>query len=265
MKPPIILRLLLPVIILILLSLCTREIKETKIPVTTDSESALALYKEAITASEQVKINKAADLFKQALADDPDFFMAGYNLATFYLYFGNDEEFQKVAQQTVQSEAELSEGEELLKNMLEMWVTNPKADVTENGEKLVEMYPEDYLAYYQLAFAQMIIDDYAGAVENLKKALEVAENKAPIYNSLGYAYMELEQYDEAEAVFDKYIELEPDQPNPYDSKGDFYMRIEEYGKAYKSYMKAHDIDTLWSYNKAMNAKALHDSLQVELE
>ena len=41
------------------------------------------------------------------------------------------------------------------------------------------------------------------------------------------------------------------------------MNIEDYGNAYESYMKAHEIDTLWSYNKAMKAKALYDSLQVE--
>ncbi|GEM_PF-4046643 len=41
------------------------------------------------------------------------------------------------------------------------------------------------------------------------------------------------------------------------------MKVEEYGKAYESYMKAYEIDSLWSYSKAMNAKALNDSLQVE--
>jgi len=253
----------LPVIILFLVPLCTQEVKETKIPVTTESESALALYKEGITAGEQVYLDKALDLFNQALADDPDFFMAGYTLATYYLYLGNNEEFQKVAEQALKSKAELSEGEELMKTMLGMWVADPKADATETGKKLVEMYPEDYQAYNQLAFSQIIINDFAGEVETFKKALEVTENQAPIYNVLGYAYMELEQYEEAESVLDKYIEMEPNLPNPYDSKGDYFMKVEEYGKAYESYMKAYEIDSLWSYTKAMNAKALHDSLQVE--
>jgi len=51
--------------------------------------------------------------------------------------------------------------------------------------------------------------------------------------------------------------------NPYDSKGDYFMNIKDYGKAYESFMKAYEIDTLWSYKKAMKAKALYDSLQVE--
>lgn len=263
MKKLTTIRLLWPVFFLFLVSLCTQEVKEKKIPITTDSELAIELYNKGIIAGEEVNIGKAMDLFKQALTEDPDFFMASYSLATYYLYFENEEEFQKYAEKALQSEVKLSKGEELLKTLLEKLLADPKANVTEIGKELVEMYPDDDQAYFPLAFSQMIVNDYQGVVETYKKVLEIAENPAPIYNGLGYAYMELEQFDDAESALDKYIELEPDLPNPYDSKGDYFMNIEDYGKAYESYMKAHEIDTLWSYNKAMKAKALYDSLQVE--
>ena len=232
-------------------------------PITTKSESAIELYNEGIIAGEKVYIGKAMDLFKQALTEDPNFFMASYSLATYYLYFENEEEFQKYAEKALQSEVELSKGEELLKTMLEKLLADPKADVTEIGKNLVEMYPDDYQVYFQLALSQIIVNDYQSVVETYTKALEIAENPALIYNMLGYAYMELEQFDDAESALDKYIELEPNTPNPYDSKGDYFMKIEDYGKAHESYMNAHEIDTLWSYDKAMKAKTLYDSLQVE--
>ena len=99
----------------------------------------------------------------------------------------------------------------------------------------------------------------------MKKAIEIAENQAPIYNTLGYAYIQLEQFEDAKSAFDKYIELEPDLPNPYDSKGDDYMAVENYELAFESFMKAYDLDTTWmvSYNKAMKAKEMLDSLQQE--
>ncbi|MEA1887500.1 MAG: tetratricopeptide repeat protein [Bacteroidota bacterium] len=256
--------LLLPVI-MVLVTLCKQEVKETKIPITTDSETALASFKDGVTAFERVYLNKAMELFDQAMAEDPDFFMPAYYKSLYYKWFGNDEEFRKNAEIALQSQAELSEGELLFKAMLEQWLADPEADVTETAKQLVEMYPEDPQAYMGLATAQTLVNDYSGAVESYKKAIEITEDPAPIYNMLGYAYIELEQYEEADAAFSKYIELEPDLPNPYDSKGDYYMQIEEYGKAYESYMKAYEIDSLWSYNKAMNAKALHDSLQVEKE
>jgi hypothetical protein len=41
------------------------------------------------------------------------------------------------------------------------------------------------------------------------------------------------------------------------------MNIKEYRKAYDSYMKAHSIDSVWSYDKALRAKQLADSLGLE--
>ena len=264
MKKPKALVLLLPVI-LALVTLCKQEVKETKIPVTTASETALALYNEGITAFDQIYLAQALDLFDQALAEDPDFFMPAYEKCIYYLWFEYPEEFKKNAEIALQSQAELSEGELVLKSMLEQWLADPEADVTETAKQLVELYPEDPDAYWHLATAQNLINDYTGAVVSYIKAIELTDNPAPIYNLLGYAYMELGQYEKADSVFNIYIELEPDLPNPYDSKGDYYMQIEDYGNAYESYMKAYDIDSLWSYNKAMNAKALYDSLQVEME
>lgn len=34
-------------------------------------------------------------------------------------------------------------------------------------------------------------------------------------------------------------------------------------KAYESFMKVYEIDSTWSYKKAMSAKTMHDSLEVK--
>jgi Tfp pilus assembly protein PilF len=256
-----------PVLLLILslvLTQCTQEVKEKTIPVTSDSETALELYQKAMAAFEVFYIEKAMDLWDEALSEDPDFFMASYRLATFYLYnYNNEEQFKKYSENAIKSGAELSKGEELFKSMLERMQNDPEADLTDLAKQLVEIYPEDEQAYYSLAFAYVRIKDYQGAIESYTKALEVADNQAPIYNMMGYTYMNLEQFDEASNVFDKYIELAPDLPNPYDSKGDYHMRVMEYEEAYESFMKANEIDSTWSYKKAMKARMLHDSISVE--
>ncbi len=246
---------------LCLFSSCAK--KEAEIPVTTKSEKALELYREASDAMKDVYIPEAMGLLNQALEEDPDFFMAAYDLATMNFYFGNDAEFNKYARQAVASEAALSDGEEIMREMLKKLMEDQDADITGLGNQLVELYPEDPTAYSQLAFAQMMNDDYEGVVETLIKTLEITEDSAGIYNSLGYAYMEMEQFDNARSVLDKYIEMEPDLPNPYDSKGDYYMKIEDYGNAYESYMKAYSIDSTWSLNKALKARELQDTVLVE--
>ncbi len=247
-------------ILALLVTQCTQKVEEKMIPVTSDSEVALNLYQEAMDALDDVYISKGMSLLDEALVEDPDFFMASYRLALYNLYFKKDDDFSKYAEIALNSDAELSKGEELIKSMLEGVKDNPEGDVTDLANQLVELYPEDKEAYFELAFAKGIIEDYQGVVDAHKKALEVTDNQAIIYNMLGYTYMTMEEFDEAQTVFDKYIELEPDLPNPYDSKGDYYMNVEEYGKAYECFMKAYEIDSLWSYKKAMKAKALQDSL-----
>ncbi len=239
---------------------CNRTAQDGKMPITTKSESALALYIEALKAFEDVRISAGLDQLLDARKNDPDFFMANFYLSLYYL--GNKDKFNEYANAAVNCKTKLSKAEELLKSSLPKLIENQKADVTDVGKKLIEMYPKDVWAYWFLYTYQNIIEDINGCAETLKKALEITENPAPVYNILGYTYMQLKKNDEAAAAFDKYIELAPNNPNVYDSKGDYYMNIKEYSKAYESYMKAYNLDTLWSYKKALYAKHLSDSLQV---
>jgi predicted Zn-dependent protease len=216
-------------------------------------------------AAWDVNLAKANELYARAIEEDPDFFLPYYQMAIYDLYFGNMESFREHAEKAVVIEAKLSPGEELLQEALGKWLEDPKADITETGNELVEMYPNDELAYGFLAFCQYIAGNHEGQIETYKQALEIAEHQGAIYNSLGYAYMNLENLEEAENAFDTYIEMEPNKPNPYDSKGDYFMAVEDYEKAAEQFMKAYEIDTTWkvSYNKALKAKSILDSLQTE--
>jgi len=252
----------LSIFVLVVIS-CTQSADKRRMVITTNSETAKKLYDEAIVAFQDIYLAKFRNLANASLKEDPDFFMANYQLATYYLYFGNEKRFIEYASKAVNCQAELSKGELLLKDALKRFQTDKNADVTDIGKNLIELFPKDVNAYYTLNIFQWLIKDYNGQIKTLKSALEFAEKPAPIYNMLGYAYMSLGQLDDAAIALDKYIELAPNIPNPYDSKGDYYMKIKDYNKAYETYMKAHEIDSLWGYNKAMNAKAIVDSLAKE--
>lgn len=247
------------------LTFCTEKVKEEKIPVTTSSEKASELYAEALDAAWDFNLAKANELFASAIEEDPDFFLPYYQMATYDLYSGDIENFRENAGKAVAIEVKLSPGEELLKEALGKWLEDPKADLTETGKKLVVIYPNDEEAYSFLAFSQYIAGNYEGQVETYLKVIEIAEHKALFYNILGYAYLNLEKFEEAEDAFDTYIEMDPGHPNPWDSKGDYYMAVEDYEKATENFMKAYEIDTTWkvSYNKALKAKAMLDSLKAE--
>jgi len=54
-------------------------------PVTTSSKKALSLYDQAVKYYDAVNIDKAVETFSDALMEDPDLFMANYQLALYSL------------------------------------------------------------------------------------------------------------------------------------------------------------------------------------
>lgn len=251
----------IPFLIIIIVLLCNQCAKENKMTVTTNSETAKTLYDEAMTAYEEVYLSQFRKLMLEALKEDSDFFMANYRLALRYLWLENEEKFKEYGEAAVNCKAKLSEGELLLKDVVSKLLEDSNADLTDVGKQLIKMYPNDADAYTVLSRYQFMKEDAEGSLETLKSILEITDKPAPIYNILGYVYMRLENNEEAEIAFDKYIELAPNIPNPYDSKGDYFMEIEDYANAYDMYIKANEIDSLWSFKKAMKAKAIADSLE----
>ena len=248
---------------LIVLS-CKQSVMEEKIPITTNSEKAKELYDKAFKTWENVYLYKVPGLMEQALEADPDFFIVNYSMACFYLLFDNEKMmYREYAENAMKCEANLSEGELILKDVVAKWLENPDADVTEFGDLLVQKYPNDKMAYYFLELQYKLNKDHGGVLSTAKKLLEITDRPDMAYNIIAYAYLNLDSLEEAEKAFDKYIELNPELPNAYDSKGDYYLKIKDYEKAYKSFMKAHEIDSLWGYQRAMEVKAIMDSLVVE--
>jgi len=235
--------------------------KEGKLmPVTTNSKSAFSYYNQAMKYFDDVYLNKAIETCKKALDQDPDFFMANYQLASYYLLNRSGDSFDEYADAAINCKAKLNDAEELLKEAL-VRLKQGTINVTDLGKKLVEMYPNDPNSYNNLVSFQSLAGDSTGIVETLNKAVKIASNAASFYNQLGYAYLTLKESDKAEVAFDKYIELEPKNPNVYDSKGDYYMYIKKYDKAYESYMTAHTMDSSFSHEKAEMAKQLYEQTE----
>lgn len=159
-------------------------------PVTTSSKKALASYNEAVGYYDAVNTGKAIEAFNDALREDPDLFMANYQLALYYLMNESPDNFRKYSYAAVNNKAKLSEGEELLKEAIAR-LRSGSEDVTDIGRKLVDMYPGDPNAYNFLISFQSITNEIEDMVETIKKALTVTRNPAPFYNQLGYAYLSL--------------------------------------------------------------------------
>jgi tetratricopeptide (TPR) repeat protein len=225
--------------------------------VTTNSKSALVSYNQAMKYFDDVKVKEALEGFKKALNQDPDFFMANYQLALFCFLNRDKDNFERFADAAINCKAKLSDAEGLLKEVM-VKLHSGHSDVVDLGKKLVDMYPNDPNSYNNLVSFQSVAGDSTEVIETLNRAIKIAKNPASFYNQLGYAYINLKQNDKAEEAFNKYIELEPKNPNVYDSKGDYFMYIKKYDKAYESYMTANSMDSSFSKDKAEMAKDLYE-------
>ncbi len=230
------------------------------IPVTTSSKTVLSLYNKAMTYYDDVHLSDAIETFKKALSQDPDFFMANYQLAFYYILNREGKGFNNYAEAAINCKARLSDGEELLKGAL-MKLKQDQTNLVDQGKKLIEMYPDDPYSYNNMVYFQTLAGDSTGIVETLNQAIKIAPRFASFYNQLGYAYLTLKQNEKAETAFDKYIELDPKNPNAYDSKGDFYLYIKDYYKAYQSYMTAYSMDQSFGQQKADIAKRLYEQTE----
>jgi Flp pilus assembly protein TadD len=198
----------------------------------------------------------------EALKEDPDFFRANLTLAFVSLNPDNQGEFKKFAEKAINTKSDLSDGEMLLKKALTRLYENPQSDVTDIGEELIDLYPKDESVYNFQAMLQNLNRDYKGSEKTYTELLKITDEPGPVYNQLGYAYMNMGDFEAAQKAFDQYIQLVPNHPNPYDSKGDYYMATKDFKNAYESYIKAHEINENWSYDKALKAKELMDKSAV---
>ncbi|MFL5494686.1 MAG: tetratricopeptide repeat protein [Gemmatimonadales bacterium] len=213
--------------------------RSEKVPLTTASNEAQALYLKGRALSEQLRQKDARQFLEQAVAKDPAFAMAHYQLA---LASPTTKDFLSHLNQAVALSGKATEGERLTILGLQAGANaNPKKS-REYAEELVAKYPGDERAHVTLGLAYLGQQDYDKAIGEFKKATEINPSYSPAYNLLGYAYRPVGNNVEAENAFKKYIELVPNDPNPYDSYAELLMKTGRFDESIAQYRKALSID-----------------------
>lgn len=254
-------------VIAILFSIsCIEKEKSIMMTATSNSDEALKIYREAYQkAYKVIELDEAVRIYEKAINEDPDFFMAYYQLATYHLFHKNISEFEKNALSAINCDINWSKGEEIQKKALKAWLEDQNTDNTELGLELVKLYPNDPDALFNLGFYYYITEDYENAIEAFEKAPSQIDIESDYCGPklaivpicmLGYSYLIAEQLEQAKTSYDTYIELFPDEQNPYDCKADYFIKIEDYKQAFESYMKAYEIDTNFHVfrDRALNVK-----------
>jgi len=214
-----------------------------KIPITTRSDSARALFLKGRTASEALTAHEARGLFDQAVALDTAFAMAEYYLAS-----GSTShvELMEHLRRALALADDVSPGERLTILGMQARQNADPARARQLAESLVVLYPRDERARLALAILESAQREYPRAIAEYQDAVAINPGYALAYNQLGYAYRSVGDMGAAEAAFRKYISLVPDDPNPYDSYAELLMKTGRFDESIVQYRKALSASKLWS-------------------
>ncbi|HKR99030.1 MAG TPA: tetratricopeptide repeat protein, partial [Candidatus Dormibacteraeota bacterium] len=196
-------------------------VNSAAVPLTSASEEARKLYLEGRVLSEQLRAHEGRERFEQAVAKDPSFAMAHYQLAA---NAATAKDFFEHMKEAVQLSANVSEGERLMILAQEAGGNAQPAKALDYQRELVAKYPNDERAHFLLGGGYFGQQQFDQAIDQYRRATAINPSFSPAYNLLGYAYRQIQKYDDAETAFKKYIELIPGDPNPYDSYAELLMK-----------------------------------------
>ncbi|MBY9006433.1 MAG: tetratricopeptide repeat protein [Candidatus Lokiarchaeota archaeon] len=140
------------------------------------------------------------------------------------------------------NELKFEEAIEILENLI---FKNPKSD---NIKELLIKTLLDYGGHLNDEFSS----DYNRAIKILNKIIEIEPNNYRAYYNLGITYQNLNEYDCALKNLNKALTIKPDYKYCYYNIGLIYEDMKELQKALDSYENALKIDKNFSY--ALHAK-----------
>ncbi|HEX4683556.1 MAG TPA: tetratricopeptide repeat protein [Gemmatimonadaceae bacterium] len=210
-----------------------------KIPITTRSEPARALFLRARALNEALQPHEAHALFQQAVAHDSSFAMAEYYLAS---TAPTANEASGHLQRALALAPRVSAGERLMILGLEARTHADRARARQIAESLVVQYPEDERAHFVLGTVYSAQHLYDRTIAQYQRAITIDPGYSLAYNQLGYAFRSAGNLAAAETSFRKYIALVPNDPNPYDSYAELLMKMGRFDESIAQYRKALAID-----------------------
>ena len=210
-----------------------------KIPISTISREARALYLEGRALEESLRATEAHPYFLKALAEDEEFALAHLGAAqsspTGSVFFSHLE-------RSVELAGLASDGERHLILAFAAGVNRDPVVAREHADALVRDFPLDERAHAALAAFYFGRQDYGPAAEHYRRATDINPAFAQPYNQLGYSLRFLGDYAAAEEAFRQYIELVPSEPNPYDSYAELLMKIGRFEESIENYRRALEAD-----------------------
>lgn len=173
----------------------------------------------------------AKKIYNQILndnADNPD----ALNLLALLEY--KKENYAQAAS-LIKKAAELKPCLDFYKNLGEIYIhNNDFFNAIENYKKALKLSPEDFGAWFNLAFSLKSNGQVDDAITAYEKALLINPDSPDVYHNLGNIYSKIKN-DPVKTIeyFRKFLELEPDNTDAKSNLGALYLKIKNYKEGWK--------------------------------
>ncbi len=172
---------------------------------------AASAFKKANVQYQQQEYKRAAKLYEEAIAADPE-----SSLAYFYLANSYDNQYKPARKGEKENDDYLTKAIENYKKASEM-----------PGDA---KYRKLSLEFLVAAYGPDKLNDPSQALPIVEKMIQVDPQDTSSYFQLAKIYEDAGEYDKAEAILLKAKEVRPNDPTVYLQLGGFYNRQEEFGK-----------------------------------
>jgi len=221
--------------------------------VSSNSPEAYRLYVDGVEAIRNFRRADARRLFEQAIAIDPHFASAYFQLVGVAQQIGDRAAMTEYRTKMRENIDRLPERQRMVADATEASEAGDHDKTVQILDALIAKYPDEEIGYVFLGGTWELKGDVSRAFATYQQGIKAIPSSGPLFNNYGYALLRAGRYPEAIRQFEEYARLAPKEPNPYDSMAEAYIIGGQPDKALDKYARVLEIDP--SFYNAHGARA----------
>jgi DNA-binding winged helix-turn-helix (wHTH) protein/tetratricopeptide (TPR) repeat protein/TolB-like protein len=208
---------------------------------TTTSLEAFRLYQEGVEARRHLRLKDAQRLLTEAVAIDPAFALAYFELQWISLWENDVTAHKAYRLKVLENRERLPPQRQALLDASEVRKENP-ARAEELLKEVIARQPQEQEAYLELSRHYRSTRRFTESLEVLERGVSVIPHSGYLRLYYGYEFLWQQRYPEAIHQFETYSRINPEEANPWDSLGEAYVIAGIPERALEKYARALEVD-----------------------